>query len=280
MSITGLKLWLVDAFATSPFTGNPAGVAVVDEFPDVSLMQSIAAELNWSETSFVKPLGNNQYHIRWFSPMDEAPMCGHATLAAAHILWEQGFCHHFDRIIFESKAGMLSVERTDNGWIRMSFPSIELFPCALTNELKNALGDVAIDSVFQDKLICVAVLSDPQELINLKPNLQIIEELPYRAVSVTANGLRPYDFISRYFAPKVGIPEDPVCGSAHCRLGPFWAQILGKRDLQAYQASARGGLLRLHVDDQRTFISGKAVTVCEGELRLGEFLNFKKVVNI
>lgn len=270
----GTTFWLVDAFTDRAFAGNPAGVFIVDDFPHPALMQAIAAELNWSQTAFVKHLSSKEdfehFHIRWFSPRDEAPICGHATLASAHILWEQNFTKK-SKLVFESLAGPLTVTREENDWITLNFPQKKLVECPLPPALKQALvtanGEVEITSVMRDELIYVVTLKNQSDLVALTPNLSIIETLDCRAVSVTATGREGYDFESRYFAPRVGIPEDPVCGSAHCRLGPLWAERLGKKTLMVYKASKRGGFMKMNIlDNDRVTMSSKAITVCEGNL--------------
>jgi PhzF family phenazine biosynthesis protein len=257
-----LKLWLVDAFTNTPFAGNPAGVCLVNEFPPTSVMQAMAAELNWSETTFVVEKSPNHFHIRWFSPRDEAPMCGHATLAAAHVLWQQGQGLS-DSIVFDSLSGPLLATRVGS-WITLNFPQKTIYPCAMPEKLTKSLGSVAIHSVCRDDLLYVVELATPEEVENLTPQLSIIEQLDCRAVVVTSQGTEPYDFVSRYFAPKVGIPEDPVCGSAHCRLVPYWAQRLGKNNMLAYQCSSRGGILKVSLQEDRVFLSGQACTIAEG----------------
>ncbi|MDP4725198.1 MAG: PhzF family phenazine biosynthesis protein [Alphaproteobacteria bacterium] len=275
----GTTFWLVDAFTDRAFSGNPAGVFIVDDFPDPTLMQAVAAELNWSQTAFVKRLSSQEdfehFHIRWFSPRDEAPICGHATLASAHILWEKNFVKK-NKIIFESLAGPLTVTKEENEWITLNFPKKKLVECSLPSALKQALvtanGEVEITSVMRDDLIYVVTLKNQSDLVALMPNLSLIETLDCRAVSVTTQGREGYDFESRYFAPRVGIPEDPVCGSSHCRLAPLWAERLEKTVLMAYQASKRGGFIKIDVrDDGRVTMSSKAVTVCEGNISLNLF---------
>lgn len=265
--MSSLTFWLVDAFTAQPFKGNPAGVCVVDNFFDDNLLQNIASEFNWSETAFAKKLAPSHYHLRWFSPKDECPLCGHATLATAHLLWEKGFCTE-DTILFDTLSGPLTTTRGADGWITLNFPTRPIEPCALPPLLQEALGSVSIESVLTDGVIYVVVLSDTQDVVNLQPNLSLIEQIPCRAVCVTARGALPYDFVSRYFAPRVGIPEDPVCGSAHCRLVPYWGGVLGKNTMQAYQASRRSGTLKVRYDDERVYLSGQAVTLCEGTLHL------------
>ncbi len=260
-----MKIWLVDAFTNKAFKGNPAGIFLVEQFPDATTMQTVAAEMNWSETAFVTQKAEHHFHIRWFSPKDEAPLCGHATLAAAHILWQQGRVQA-DFITFDSLGGLLTAERHADGWIYLNFPSRKIESCPLPDLLYEALGELTVQSVYKDDLLYVVVLREMQDVVDLKPNLSLIEQIDCRAVAVTAFAEKPYDFTSRYFAPKVGIPEDPVCGSAHCRLTPFWAERLNKNSLLAYQASPRGGVLKLNLMGDRVLIGGQATTVCQGEL--------------
>lgn len=269
-----MKFWLVDAFTSQPFAGNPAGVCVINEFPSDQMMQKIAGELNWSQTAFVKPLGEHHFHIRWFSPKDEAPICGHATLAASHILWQEKHTLN-DTIWFESLAGPLVARRNDDGAVMLDFPLKPIEPCVLSDHMHDILGDVRVEAAYRDSYIEVVVLADVHELQSLEPRLDLLEKLPCRALSVTAPGPNGYDFCSRYFAPKVGIYEDPVCGSAHCRLAPYWAERLGKNHLKAYQASPRGGVIYCDVSESRVELTGYAVTMCEGffpnyQLELGE----------
>ncbi|MCX7338561.1 MAG: PhzF family phenazine biosynthesis protein [Alphaproteobacteria bacterium] len=269
-----LRIWLVDAFTNTPFQGNPAGVCLVQSFPSTDFMQNIAAEMNWSQTAFVEQKSDTHFHIRWFSPRDEAPICGHATLASAHVLWEQKIART-NLITFDSLGGPLTAckQKDQQGWITLDFPTRLVAPCPMPELLMTALGDVCVQSVHKDETVYLVVLSSTEEVLSMDPSLHLIEQLSCRAIIVTArsddsyaNGR--YDFISRYFAPKVGIPEDPVCGSAHCRLTPFWAAALGKDTLLAHQASRRGGVLRVATQGDRVSISGQAITVGEGTLGL------------
>lgn len=258
-----MKFWLVDAFTSQPFAGNPAGVCVVGEFPHDGLMQKIACELHWSQTAFVKPIADHHYHIRWFSPRDEAPICGHATLASAHILWQEQHTSS-NTVWFESLAGPLVARRNDSGAVTLDFPVRPIEPCILSDHMRSVLGDVRVEAAYRDAWIEVVVLADVQELQNLQPRLDLLSLLPCRALCVTAAGPDGYDFASRYFAPKVGIPEDPVCGSAHCRLTPYWSERLGKNHLKALQASPRGGVIDCKMNESRVELTGFAVTMCEG----------------
>lgn len=274
-------MWLVDAFTKEPYHGNPAGVCLVSEFPDEVAMQSLAFELHWSETAFVKPLGRTpegveHFHIRWFSPKDEAPVCGHATLAAAHFLFESGTVQG-EAIAFHSKAGPLTVTREvieEEPWLVMDFPafSIQLCePSPTTAILQQVLERSTPPTFFKDDLIYITVLSSEEEVRACHPRLDLLQTLPCRALSITAPSSQPeFDFVSRYFAPKVGIPEDPVCGSAHCRLAPLWSSILQKNVFWAHQISARGGILRVTYDEMRARVTleAQATTILKGTVTL------------
>ena len=263
-----MHIWQVNAFTNEPFKGNPAGVTVVSEFPSDNFMQKIAAELNYSETTFVKKLSSNCFHIRWFSPKDECGLCGHATLAAAHLLWEQKLVKE-NIITFESMGGPLTAQRCD-GWITLNFPAFEIEPAPMPELLNKALGFIPVSAVYKDDVMYVVVLPSVQAVKELQPNFAKIAQLPCRSVTVTAfnDGEidSDIDFVSRYFAPKVGIPEDPVCGSAHCRLTPLWAEKLGKNKMNALQVSERTGFIKVAVENNRVTLTAQAITVMQGEL--------------
>ncbi len=289
MKINGLsQFWMVNAFTNERFKGNPAGVFLVEDFPEIHIMQSIATELNWSQTAFVRIAPSAittinhsttlQAHIRWFSPKDETPFCGHATLACSHVLFER--YQHLHIINFDSLAGPLTALRTtdthNNTLITLDFPIRQVTACPCPETLTSALrlkdGSYAhIERTYRDELIYVVVLQDPSELAQLDVDLLKISKLDARAVSVTAKGPDGFDFQSRYFAPKVGIPEDPVCGSSHARLSYLWSQLLnGKTKLKALQASARTGVLDLEIINDRLMITAKAMTVFEGKMHPNE----------
>lgn len=267
-----LPLWLVDAFTGEGCLGNPAGVCLVEDFPSTEFMQQIAFELHWSETAFVKQLSPSSFHIRWFAPEDEAPMCGHATLAAAHTLFQEGLVSG-NTIHFHSCAGLLSVtKKVEEGldWLVMDFPACPLIPCedeAVRALFQTIVAPSSIKELYRDPFLFVALMNSEDEVRRCTPCLDLLAQQPCRALSLTAPATSAeFDFVSRYFAPKVGIPEDPVCGSSHCRLAPFWAQRLGKTVLMARQASRRGGVLRLAYDPttDRVSIAGQAKTILRG----------------
>lgn len=269
-----MKFWYVNAFANEPFKGNPAAVFLVSEFPSARVMQKIAREINLSETTFVKYVSENHYHIRWFSPKDEAPLCGHATIAATHILNQENKLTS-NTVQYTSIAGDLAVD-IDGPHYTLDLPSFAVKPCPLNDVLRKSLKDVSIDSVYEDDILYMVVLSSPDDVQNLQPDLSKIATLPKRAVIVTAAHFGDYDFVSRYFAPKVGIFEDPVCGSAHCRLTPFWAKILKKNEMTAFQMSKRTGVLNVKNstthhgdgDGDRVLIQGKAYTSATCDLHI------------
>lgn len=260
------QYWQVDAFTTEPFKGNPAAVILLDnDFPKTQICQNIATHLNLSQTAFVKHLKGNHYHIRWFSPRDEAPICGHATLASAYILFNQAKIH-FDSIQFDSLAGPLWVEKTTDEKLTLIFPKKEIWPVLAPDFLCEALNiqPIQIKHIFKDDTIYVIELDHEKTVCELIPNLNIIKKIPCRAICVTAKGTENFDFVSRYFAPSVGIDEDPVCGSAHCRLTPYWTNKLKKKNLIAKQVSKRSGILHLTLDENQVRISADACIVAQG----------------
>jgi PhzF family phenazine biosynthesis protein len=267
-----MKFWIVDAFTDVLFKGNPAAVYLVDQFPEESLMQNIALEMNLSETTFVKHQEKNRFLIRWFTPLEEAPLCGHATFAAAHTIWENGVCAD-PKLEFEFNGGMLSTIRHEEGSITITLPSKPIIPTAMPELLNRALGYIPVKAVYKDDLIYVVVLSNPDDLVGLHPSYSKISHIPCRGVVITSLNQNDYipggaDFISRYFAPRVGIFEDPVCGSAHCRLVPFWGEHLQKKEMVAYQASKRGGMMKVSYDSEHVNLSARAVISVEGNLLL------------
>lgn len=260
-----LPIMTIDAFTNTPFSGNPAAVCVLDAHGDADWMQNLAAEINLSETAFLHKRADG-YDLRWFTPAVEVDLCGHATLASAHALWELGLLKANEQAQFHTRSGLLTADRRD-GWITLNFPVEPALP------EPNPPGDLieAFDaqSVFvgRNRLDYLVQFSDAATVRALAPDFARLSTLGVRGVMVTAQSDRSdCDFVSRYFAPGAGIDEDPVTGSAHCCLGPYWAERLGKVDLVAHQVSKRGGQLRLRIADDRIFISGQAVTVLKGEL--------------
>ncbi len=254
--------FLVDAFCDIPFKGNPAGVCIVDEYPTDSEMQQFARYYNWSETAFVKKLGEKEFYIRWFSPLDEAPLCGHATLASAHILFSKGIVSG-DEINFRYNSGELKITKSDD-LITMSFPAKPVQKCSsFPFSVNKIIGIKSYKEVLKDDLIYLIVLNSKEDVINAIPDCDEIKKIDCRAVAITAIGDSEFDFYSRYFAPKVGIYEDPVCGSMHCRLACYWNSVLKKTSFNAFQASKRTGILKIVLEGDLVKLSSKAQTICE-----------------
>lgn len=257
-----MKIYQVDAFTERPFTGNPAGVCILEAQKDDEWLQNVAGEMNLSETAFIFRRGE-EFDLRWFTPTAEVDLCGHATLAGAHILWEKGYLQKDKTAKFSTKSGLLTAEYKD-GWVQLNFPAIPESKTEPPDELVSALG---VKPVYVGKNIFDFLVEvESEEIVrSMNTNLIMISKIPARGVIVTAKS-REYDFVSRFFAPNVGISEDPVTGSAHCCLGPYWMERLGKSTFTAYQASKRGGILKVEVVNDRVLIFGKAVTVIEGDL--------------
>ena len=258
----------IDAFADRPFSGNPAAVCLLEEGRDSEWMQAVAAEMNLSETAFVRPVGDG-FDLRWFTPAVEVDLCGHATLAAAHALWSEGLVPGDSRISFRTRSCLLTAARRGD-LIELDFPATGPGPVKLASEHIAELGDalgVEPDYVGQSTFDVLVVLRSEDAVRGLKPDFLRLRELASRGVIVTSESDDPrFDFVSRFFAPGVGIDEDPVTGSAHCCLGPYWCERLGKTEMKAFQASLRGGVVNVRVAGERVLLGGHAVTVFRAEL--------------
>ncbi len=259
-------LYLVDAFTDRPFAGNPAGVCLLaDRWPDERWMQSVAMEMNQAETAFTFKRPDGVFPLRWFTPAAEVDLCGHATLAAAHALWETGAARPDEVIRFDTRSGVLTAARRDNA-IELDFPAKPASPAAPPPGLLEALG-ASPKFVGRNQFDYLLELASEAELRAVAPDMRRLVALKCRGVIVTAASADPrFDFVSRFFAPAVGVDEDPVTGSAHCCLAVYWGEKLGKRELVGYQASPRGGVVRVAVDGDRVKLGGRAVTVVQGVL--------------
>jgi len=255
---------IVDAFAERAFTGNPAAVCVLSEAVSDGWMRKVAAEINLSETCFVRREGDC-FSLRWFTPTIEVDLCGHATLAAAHVLWEENILATELAAEFDTRSGRLSVVRRD-ARIEMDFPAQASRATDSPTGVRKALGTEA-RNVERNERDMVIEVADEHIVRSLQPDLPWVAALPTLGLIVTCRAKElPYDFVSRYFAPRAGIDEDPVCGSAHCCLGPYWSKRLGKNQMRGYQASARGGVVHVTVEEQRVKLAGSAVTILRSEL--------------
>ncbi len=260
-----LTITQVDAFASKAFEGNPAAVCVLPEPADAAWMQRVAREMNLSETAFLVRRKDGGFDLRWFTPGVEVDLCGHATLASAHVLWESGYLAPDAPAIFHTRSGRLTASSRD-GWIEMDFPAEPDEPARGPDWLGDALGTEPV-YVGRNRFDYLIEVDDEATVRRLDPDLRMLAELGPRGVMVTARaGTDGIDFVSRFFAPCTGIDEDPVTGSAHCCLGPYWQRRLGRDAFTAWQASARGGLVKVTVRGDRVLLSGQAITVLRGEL--------------
>jgi PhzF family phenazine biosynthesis protein len=261
-----LSIFQVDAFTREPFKGNPAAVCFLSTARDESWMQHVAREMNLSETAFLHRRGST-YDLRWFSPEMEVDLCGHATLASAHILWEEGMLPSDETARFGTRSGLLTAVRRGD-WIEMDFPAEPESPADPPGGLIEGLG-ITPRYVGKNRFDYLIEVDSEKTVRDLRPDLAKLATVDMRGVIVTAPvaaANSPYDFVSRFFGPAAGIPEDPVTGSAHCCLALFWGKRLKKDSLVGYQASARGGEVHVAVKGDRVLLSGQAVTVFRGKL--------------
>ena len=260
-----ISLFQIDAFTSTPFAGNPAGVCLLASPADERWMAAVARETNLPATAFVHPSGNG-FGIRWFTATTELKLCGHGTLASAHVLYETGRVQPHDPIRFESRDGALTATVCD-GWVELDFPAIPQVRIDPPPGLLEALGVPAL-YVGKGRLDCIVEVESEAAVRAVKPDLARLRQVDTRGAIVTSRSeTSERDFVSRFFAPSTGINEDFVTGSAHCCLTPFWAERLGKTSLIAHQLSERGGVLRTRVAGDRVRLAGQAVTVIQGQLR-------------
>jgi len=260
-----MRLLQIDAFTDRPFRGNPAAVCFLDRERDDEWMANVAKEMNLAETAFLLPRDDG-YSLRWFTPAVEVDLCGHATLASAHALWEEKLLAPDATARFHSRSGLLTASR-DGEWIELDFPAKPDEKSDAPPGMLESLGVANPRYVGRNAFDYIVEVSSPEELKSLDPNHAELRKIKVRGVIVTARGDNgSYDFISRFFAPGSGIDEDPVTGSAHCCLAPYWSARLGKNEFMAYQASPRGGALRVKLAGNRVKLGGRAVTVLRGEL--------------
>lgn len=260
----GLRILQVDAFTDRAFAGNPAAVCLLEQAADAAWMQNVAREMNLSETAFLSPRADG-FDLRWFTPGAEVDLCGHATLATAHVLWTEGLLAPEVTARFHTRSGWLTADRQGD-WIELDFPSQAVTPQEAPAGLLAALG-VRPQYVGKNRTDYLIEVASERDVRALTPDFGKFRSLPIRGVMVTARAATAgFDFVSRFFAPGVGIDEDPVTGSAHCALAPHWAARLAKTEMVGFQASARGGVVRVRIAGDRIKLEGQAVTVLKGEL--------------
>lgn len=262
-----MTVTVVDAFADRPFEGNPAAVCLLDAPAPEEWMRDLAAEMNLSETAFVTPGGDGVFGLRWLTPEVEVDLCGHATLASAHLIYEAGRVSADAPVRFDTRSGRLTVRQSGERTYTMDFPATPPAEAADLDAVAEAFG-VRPVWTGRSRFDAFVVVEDEQTVRQLAPDLGAVARLDARGVILTARAeaSSPYDVVSRFFAPGAGVPEDPVTGSAHCAIGPYWADRLGIDDLACYQASRRGGHVRVRADGDRVHLGGRAVTVLRGEL--------------
>jgi len=260
-----IRIVQVDAFTDRPFAGNPAAVCVLKNAADEAWMRDVAREMNLSETAFLVPRGDG-YHLRWFTPAVEVDLCGHATVASAHVLWQDAHLPPDRQARFHTRSGLLTADRRGD-WIELDFPAKIAVAAEPPPDLLPALGVITPRFVGKNVFDYLVEVDNEAAVRAMAPNHSRLRKVPVRGVIVTARSSTPeFDFISRFFAPGSGIDEDPVTGSAHTALGPYWAGILGKTEMTAFQASARGGVVKIRMAGDRVKLGGQAVTVMTGEL--------------
>ncbi len=254
----------VDAFSAQPFRGNPAAVCVLSAPREEQWMQAVAQEMNLSETAFLYPQEDG-FHLRWFTPKVEVELCGHATLASAHVLWEDGRLETAQTARFLTRSGELTAAKRGE-WIELNFPAEAETPARAPTGLCEALG-VTPRYVGKNRFDYLVEVDAAEIVRQMQPDFSTLGKISARGIIVTApSDSSEYDFISRFFAPASGINEDPVTGSAHCCLGPYWSARVHKNEMIGYQASERGGIVRVRLGGPRVYIAGQAVTVMRGEL--------------
>lgn len=260
----GIAITQVDAFTSKPFAGNPAAVCILPKAPDEQWMRDVAREMNLSETAFLVPR-DGAYNLRWLTPAVEVDLCGHATLASAHVLWEDGNLATDAQARFHTRSGLLTAEKRGD-WIEMDLPAKVEQAAEPPAELAGALG-LKPTYVGRNQFDYLVEVESAEALRAAQPDHGVLRKLPVRGIIVTARSDTPdFDFISRFFAPGSGVDEDPVTGSAHTCLGPYWQKRLAKAEFVAYQASPRGGVVKVRCSGDRVLLSGQAVTVLRGEL--------------
>ncbi|MGC1390398.1 MAG: PhzF family phenazine biosynthesis protein [Bacteroidales bacterium] len=258
-------IYQVDAFTTEAFRGNPAGVCILDNEPDEAWMQNIAMEMNLSETAFVFP-GQECWRIRYFTPVVEVPLCGHATLSASHILYETSMAKDGEEISLLAKAGILKIRKTGS-WITMNFPSSQINQSPVPFEFEKVVGVKPLEFYKCDYGLTLALIREEKIIRELKPDFNAMKETEFGDLMVTAvSSDKKYDFCLRFFAPALGIDEDPVTGSAHCALVPFWHRKTGKKEFISHQVSKREGILKVSLIGDRVEISGQAKTIFKAEM--------------
>lgn len=264
----GQKITQVDAFTSERYRGNPAAICILESEADADWMQRVANEMNLSETAYIVRQADG-FGLRWFTPTMEVDLCGHATVAAAHVLWQECEVHAGQPCRFHTRSGLLVATQHGSGWIHVEFPLEQVKPCEIPAGSEAALGVTAAAAACNDRLSYLVLELDSEAVVRAaRPDFSAVEKLPFKGLIVTgrANAGSNRQVVSRFFAPRMGVNEDPATGSAHCVLGRYWAEKLGTRQFDAYQASARGAEIRVILGESSVILGGQAVTVLRGQL--------------
>jgi len=260
-----MKIYQVDAFTNVEFKGNPAAICILEKEYEDSILQNIAMEMNLSETAFIKQTSENEFNLRWFTPETEVTLCGHATLAASHLLWENNIVEENKTIHFNTLSGTLIAKKKDE-WIELNFPKGNLKECEGDASLLNSFA-IKPKNIYEDDIVYLLEFDNEEQIYLLKPDFNMLKKARKEEIIVTSkanNG--DYDFVSRFFAPAIGVNEDPVTGSAHCFLAPYWIEKLNKAEVLGFQASRRTGFVKCRLEDNRVILQGKAKTILAGTL--------------
>lgn len=262
-----MKIYQADAFTDIQFKGNPAAICILEKDYDDSILKNIAMEMNLSETAFIKQVSDNEFDLRWFTPETEVSLCGHATLASAHILWENKLVEENKLICFNTLSGVLIARKKDE-WIELNFPKGNLKKSNGDEFLSDAFSIIP-KNIYEDDIVYLLEFNDEEEISLLKPNFNILKKARKEEIIVTgkANNAN-YDFVSRFFAPAIGIDEDPVTGSAHCYLAPYWIEKLKKDEVLGFQISRRSGYVKCSLNENRVILEGKVKTILHGTLQI------------
>ncbi|WCK56765.1 PhzF family phenazine biosynthesis protein [Aneurinibacillus sp. Ricciae_BoGa-3] len=261
------SIFHINAFTDKPFSGNPAAICILDTPQEKQWMQRMAQEMNQPVTAFIFRRTNNLYDLHWFTPTTELDLCGHGTLGSAHVLWQQDYLTPDKGIQFYTKSGLLTVKQVSDG-IQLDFPANPPVDAEVPAELKQALG-IPAKHVAKNSLGYILEVESEEIVKKIQPNFELLSFIPVTGVIVTSpSSYTDFDFVSRYFAPRIGINEDPVTGSAHCGLGPYWSAKLQKKKLIGYQASSRGGIVKLELRENQVLLTGQAITILEGKVAL------------
>lgn len=262
-----MKVYQIDTFTDVPFKGNAAAVCILEKDYNDSILKNIAMEMNLSETAFLRQVSDNEFNLRWFTPEVEVSLCGHGTLASAHLLWENKMVEENNVINFNTLSGILTAKKKKE-WIELDMPKGNLRKSDGDKFLLDSL-EIVPKSIYEDEIVYLLEFNNEEEIIKLNPDFNLLQKARKEEIIVTSiSNNENYDFVSRFFGPSIGVDEDSVTGSAHCYLAPYWGERLNKYEVLGFQASRRSGNVKCKLDGNRVLIQGKAITVLGGDLKI------------